>query len=148
MPAKIIPLADGYNVSAQLAPADVAEAARGGVKLLINNRPDDEEAGQPKGDEIQAAAKESGLAYVAIPLRLPTVTDADLDRFDDALARAEGPVLAFCRSGTRSTIIRALAKARRGADPRALIEEAGKAGYDISGLTPRLEALAKSRRIP
>jgi uncharacterized protein (TIGR01244 family) len=115
------------------------------VALVINNRPEGEGPDQPRGADIAEAAKRAGLAYIAIPVGPAGVTDAGLDAFDAATKSNTGAVLAFCKSGTRSTVVRALARARSGAEPRALIEEAANAGYNISGLAPRLQALAKSR---
>ncbi|HCK84218.1 MAG TPA: hypothetical protein DHW63_06795, partial [Hyphomonadaceae bacterium] len=66
---QFVPLADDYLVSPQIGPEDIAAAKALGVTLIINNRPDGEEFGQPKGAEIEAAAKAASLAYVAIPVR-------------------------------------------------------------------------------
>ena len=139
----MIELAPRFFVSPQIAPSDLAEAKARGVTLVINNRPEGEGADQPRGADIAEAAKSAGMTYVAIPVGPAGVSDADLDAFDAALKSNEGAVLAFCKSGTRSTVIRALARARGGADPRALIEEAANAGYNIAGLAPRLQALSK-----
>jgi uncharacterized protein (TIGR01244 family) len=146
MSEKFRPVAADYWASPQIDESDVAAAARAGVALIINNRPDGEEPGQPAGAAIAAAAKAQGIAYVAIPVAgAPSISDADLDRFDAALAGAKGRVLAYCKSGTRSTVLRALARARSGAEPRALIEEAAEAGYAIEALAPHLAALAARR---
>ena len=134
-----IELADGFFVAPQLTPESVDAAASAGVRLIINNRPDNEEPGQPAGADIEAAAASAGISYVAIPIGRMGVSAAHLDQFDAALAEG-GPVLAFCRSGMRSTIVRAMARARAGDDLNALISEAGDAGYDIRGQKPLLEA--------
>lgn len=144
MNAKFRPLAEGFLVSPQIAASDIPDAAALGVALVINNRPDGEEPSQPAGSSIAAAAKQAGLQYVAIPVAGMNVAAADLDAFDAAVRAAEGPVLAFCRSGTRSTVLRALARARAGDDVEGLIEEAAEAGYDLSGLAGRLFALQRA----
>ena len=144
MTGKFKPLTDGLFVAPQINADDVADAAREGVSLIVNNRPDGEEPGQPPGAEIEAAAKEAGLAYVAIPIRGSNVSEVDLDAIDTAIKDASGPVLAYCRSGTRSTVLRSFAAARSGADVDVLIREAANAGYDIEGLRPRLEALSRN----
>jgi uncharacterized protein (TIGR01244 family) len=122
-------------VSGQIAPADVAEAAAAGVKTIINNRPDGEEPGQPTHAEIEAAATAAGLAYRHIPIAGGFSQD-QVDAMAEALD--EGPALAFCRSGTRSTYLWALARARRGDDASILARQAAEAGYDLSPILPSL----------
>jgi uncharacterized protein (TIGR01244 family) len=119
----------------QISPSDMAEAAAAGAKMVINNRPDGEEAGQPAGAEIEAAAKAAGLAYRHIP-----VAGGFSQRQVEAMAEAleQGPALAFCRSGTRSTFLWALARANRGAPAAALVEAAAAAGYDLGPVRPYL----------
>lgn len=141
MNPKFRTLTETFFVSPQIAPEDLADAAAMGVTLIINNRPENEEPGQPAGPTIEKAARSQGLAYVAIPITGGAVSAADLDAFDAALAENKGAVLAYCRSGTRSTVLRAFARARAGAEVGAVIEEAAEAGYDLSGLAPRLAAL-------
>jgi uncharacterized protein (TIGR01244 family) len=136
-----IPLADSFYVSPQIGPEDVAAAKAAGVRLIINNRPDGEAFGQPKGADIAAAAKAAGIDYVEIPIRGLSIGPADLDAFDTALAAHDGPVLAFCRTGTRSTILRSYARARAGDAADAIIEDAAAAGYDIAGQRGALIAL-------
>lgn len=135
------PLARDFYVSPQIKPEDVEAAKAFGVTLIINNRPDGEALGQPKSADIAAAAKAAGIDYVEIPIRGLGVGPADLDAFDKAVAAHEGPVLAFCRTGTRSTIVRSYARARAGDAADAIIEEAAAAGYDISGQRGALIAL-------
>lgn len=143
MSAPFIPLANGFFVAPQIEPADVARAEALGVKLIINNRPDGEEPGQPTGAAIKAAAEAAGIEYISVPVGGMGVTDAHLDQLDAALARhKEAPILAYCRSGTRSATVHALAAARRGEAPDALIRQAADAGYNIAGLRPRLAELA------
>ncbi len=128
--------------SPQITTEDVAEAARQGFSLLINNRPDGEDEGQPEGDAIHAAATANGLEYVTIPVGHAGFGDAQVQAMAEALDKADGKVLAYCRSGTRSTFLWALAQASRGEDPAQLIEAARGAGYDISSIAPTLEMLA------
>ena len=143
MSTKFIPLAERFWVSPQITPGDVSEAASMGIKMIINNRPDGEESGQPTGADVETAAKNLGLAYVEIPVKGAGVSDDHLDKFDAALRTAEGPVLAYCRSGARSTIVRALARARAGDPIEAIIAEAAAAGYNIAGVRSRLKALSR-----
>ena len=122
------------KVGGQVDPAEVAGL---GVAMLINNRPDGEEPGQPSSAEIEAAAHAAGLAYRHIPvaggLSQPLVA-----QMADALTAAEGDVLAFCKSGTRSTYLWALARARLGDDRDEIAAKAAAAGYDITPIRAHL----------
>jgi uncharacterized protein (TIGR01244 family) len=129
-------------VAPQIEAADLAEAAALGVTLVINNRPDEEEPGQPAGDGIAAAAQTAGLRYVAIPIPHAGFSHPQIDAMCTALKQANGPVLAFCRSGTRSTYLWALARAKLGDDPAMLVEKAEAAGYDLRSIRPMLDALS------
>lgn len=123
--------------------ADMIDAVKAaGFVAIINNRPDDEEAGQPDGAAIRTAAEAAGLAYTAIPVTHAGFSHAQIDAMNEALDAADGPVLAYCRSGTRSTYLWALAKAKAGIDPATIVESAAAAGYDIGSIRPMIEALA------
>ena len=125
---------DSLSVSPQIAVDDLDRAARDGFVLVINNRPDDEEPGQPSGAQIEAAARAAGLDYVHIPVRGgPTYDQVEAVR--RAVEGADGPVLAFCRSGTRSIVTWSLGQAASGAADRAtLVRQGADAGYDLSGV--------------
>jgi uncharacterized protein (TIGR01244 family) len=124
---------DELSVSPQISAADVAEAARQGFKTVINNRPDGEDPAQPNGHEIEAAAREAGLAYYHIPVR-GGPTAEQVETTGKVFAQAHAPVLAFCRSGTRSIVTWSLAQALSGARSRdELIALGRNAGYDLSG---------------
>lgn len=142
MAGKFKELGQGFWVSPQIDFEDLKDAAAMGVRLIINNRPDNEEPGQPSAADMEKAARALGIDYVSIPFRGANMTDAQIAEFETALANAKGPILAHCRSGTRSTAIRALALAKAGRNIADIIDEAAEAGYDISGLAPRLEAIA------
>lgn len=135
-------LDEGLYVSPQIGAGEVAEAAGLGVKLIINNRPEGEEPGQPSGDEIAAAAAEHGIAYVAIPVTHAGFSMPQLDATIEAFAKAGGPVLAYCRSGTRSTLLWALSRAKQGDAPDALADKAARAGYDLSSIRVMLDSLS------
>ncbi|MGZ8326816.1 MAG: TIGR01244 family sulfur transferase [Allosphingosinicella sp.] len=112
----------------QLTVGDVDEAAALGIRLIVNNRPDGEEPGQPSSAEIEAVARAAGLDYRHIP-----IAGGFPPERVEAMARAleQGPLLAFCRSGTRSTFLWALACAARGAPAEKSIAAAAAAGYDL-----------------
>ena len=130
--ADIRKVTDAFSVAPQITPQDVAEIARQGFVKLINNRPDDEVPGQPTNAEMQAAAEAAGLEYVQIPFAgRPTPEQAAACA--KAAEDASGPVLAFCRSGTRSITAWSLGQAMAGTrEPQELIELGAEAGYDLS----------------
>ena len=142
MTSDLRPLNDRIAVSPQITPADVPAIAAAGYVAIVNNRPDDEEPGQPTGDAIRAAAEAAGLAYHAVPVGRAGIGQDELDGMMAALAGADGPVLAYCRSGTRSCHLWALAAATAGRDPRLIAAQAEAAGYDLAALRPTLDALA------
>ncbi|MCG8506248.1 MAG: TIGR01244 family sulfur transferase [Sphingomonadales bacterium] len=141
MPFK--PITDDFLAAPQLTADEFAEAAEAGVRVVINNRPDGEEPGQiPTAEAAELAAK-AGLAYHHIPVVSGQLSIEAVDAFAEVIKDAEGPVLAYCRSGTRSTTLWALTAALSGAHPPAvLIERAGAAGYDLRPLAQILEDLA------
>ncbi|KQN28880.1 TIGR01244 family sulfur transferase [Sphingomonas sp. Leaf38] len=136
---------ESISVSPQIAVEHVAEIAAAGYKMIVNNRPDDEDAGQPSGDAIRAAAEAAGLNYVAIPVTHAGFSHPQIDAMTQALTAADGPVLAYCRSGTRSCNLWALAAAKAGRNPNLLLAQAEDAGYDLRGIRPMLDALAGPR---
>jgi uncharacterized protein (TIGR01244 family) len=122
---------DRLEVSPQITPQEAKAAAQGGVALIINNRPDGEQPGQPTNAEIEAAARAGGADYLYLPVvGRPTPEQARTQAA--AVAAAKGPVLAFCRSGTRSITTWALGEAAAGHDKAQLAKLAADAGYDLS----------------
>jgi sulfide:quinone oxidoreductase len=139
------PLTPTLSVSAQPYAADVAAAARAGFRGLISNRPDGEEPGQPTAAEMRALAAAHGMGFAHVPVVPGQIGDEDVALMADALVRLDGPVLAFCRTGTRAAMLWALNEAGREAGREAgarpvgeIIETAAAAGYDLSALRPRL----------
>ena len=135
---------DTISVAPQILPDDMAEIAAAGFTAIVNNRPDDEEGGQPEGDAIRAAAEAAGLSYTAIPITHAGFSGNQVDAMVTTL-EAAGPVLAFCRSGTRSCNLWALARAKMGDHPDRLMAKAAATGYDLTGIRPMLDALAGGR---
>jgi uncharacterized protein (TIGR01244 family) len=115
-------------VSAQIAPDEVAGLVAQGVTVLVNNRPDCEEPGQPLASDIEAAAAQAGILYRFVPI-IRGIGPADVEAMQEALREAKGgKLLAFCRSGTRSAFTVALAKREEGAtadDVRRTLTDAG-----------------------
>jgi uncharacterized protein (TIGR01244 family) len=122
---------DDFSVAPQIDLADLPRAAAEGFKLVINNRPDGEAPDQPTSAEVEAAAKAAGLNYVHIPVR-GGPTPEQVEQENAVVAEAPGPILAFCRSGTRSITTWALGEAAAGHDRAVLAKLAADAGYDLS----------------
>lgn len=124
---------DDFAVAPQLRPEDMTELAASGVKLVINNRPDAEVEDQPTAAELAKAARAAGVDYVHVPVRGPATPD-QIAAVAEAVAGADGPVVAFCRSGTRSITTWAKGQTARGQRSRdELVALARNAGYDLSG---------------
>jgi uncharacterized protein (TIGR01244 family) len=135
-----------FWASPQIGLADVAEAQARGMTLIINNRPEGEAEDQIPGAEIEAAARAAGLNYVAVPVSHAGFSEQQVHAMAAALAGASGPVLAYCRSGTRSTLLWALAQAEGGHAPDEIAAEAARAGYDIAPIRPLVDRLAARAR--
>ncbi len=134
----IFKLTPNVSVAPQIEAEDLETIKAMGFRSIINNRPDQESMQQPENDVIAEKAAALGLDYRFIPVVSGSFNDADVARFRQALDEMEGPLLAFCRSGTRSSVMWALANAGR-MPAREIIEAAGNAGFDLSALQPRLE---------
>ena len=138
-------LSENFWASPQIGLDDVAEAKARGFVSIVNNRPEGESDDQTSGAEIEAAAKAAGLAYVAIPVTHAGFSEGQVKAMAEALQGAGGSVLAYCRSGTRSTLLWALAEASQGADPDKLAAHAAEAGYDIGPVRALLDMLAAGK---
>lgn len=134
-------LTPALSVSPQLSEADIAQAARIGFRGIIDNRPDGEEPGQVSAAAMERLAAAHGMAFAHVPVVPGNIGDEDVARMADALSRLDAPVLAYCRTGTRSTSLWALSQA--GALPAdTILRTASDAGYDLTALRPRLETRA------
>ncbi len=131
-----------FAVAGQLELADIARAAAEGYKVLVCNRPEGEDPGQPTEAEIKTAAAAAGLTYKSLPYTGQTPPSV-VGETAELLENTHGPVLAYCRTGKRSIMAWALAKALAGNNtPEEIIALAGRAGYDLSGARGALETLA------
>lgn len=139
-------LGDSLSVSPQLSLGDVARAAREGFRAIISNRPDGEETGQPEAAAVQAEAERHGMAFAHIPIESGKAGDADADAMAQALATLPKPIVAYCRSGARSTTLWALANAEA-SDPASLVRQAAGADYDIASLEPQLQRRRKGQSV-
>ena len=121
-------------VAGQIQPAHMANIAASGVTMIVNNRPDGEEPGQPDGAAVEAAAREAGIGYRHVPIAR-RFTAEDIAAMAGAIADAgEGKLLAFCKSGTRSTYLWALARQEQGVPIEHIMANAASAGFDLRPL--------------
>ena len=135
-------ITDSYSVAPQLEPADMATLAASGVTTVICNRPDGENPAPLQAAAMQAAAEAAGLAFVYNPVVDGQLTMDNVDEQRDAIDGAEGPVVAYCASGNRSTVVWALGMA--GSLPTDdIIARGEKWGYQLQWLRPQIDALAK-----
>lgn len=130
----IKPLDDKVTVSAQIALADIEELARRGYHTVICNRPDGEDPGQPPFEEIAAAARAAGMEAVFQPVTSATMGAEPARQFADAVAGSPGQVIAYCRTGTRCTMLWTISGVLEGKPKEELREAAARAGYDMTNL--------------
>lgn len=126
-----------FSVAEQLQVADLGIAAAQGIKTIVNNRPDNEAQGQPTSAEIAAAAEAMGLGYFYIPITPGIISEQNIEDFATTCASAMGPILAFCRTGTRSITLWAMSEART-LNVDAVLSATSEAGYDLSGMRTML----------
>lgn len=136
-------LTPDFWVSEQIITDDVVEAAALGATMIINNRPEEESPGQTPGADIAAIAADKGLDYVAIPVTHAGFSQPQIEDMLRALDSAKGPILAYCRSGTRSTLLWALAQSWRRRDGNELTAIAAQQGYDLTPIRAMMDMLAK-----
>jgi uncharacterized protein (TIGR01244 family) len=136
-------LARDYAVAPQIEPADCAAAAAMGFRHLVNNRPDGEVPETLQDAAMAEAAAAAGLGYLALPVGHGGFDPHGIERLAHLLDTADGPILAWCRSGTRSAMLWALARARGGSPPAGLVAAARHVGYDLGLLVPVLDRLAR-----
>jgi uncharacterized protein (TIGR01244 family) len=124
-------LDDKTLVSGQIAPNEVAGLAEQGITVLVNNRPDFEEDGQPLAGDIEEAAAAAGIAYRFVPI-IRGIGPSDVESMQEAMRQAgDGKLLAFCRSGTRSALALALAQRDDGVPREDIERRVTDAGFDI-----------------
>lgn len=139
-------LTPNFLASPQIEVGDVAAAKSLGVTLIVNNRPEGESADQAPGELVEAEARKLGLDYCAIPVTHAGFSESQVSALAEKLHGNEGKVLAYCRSGTRSTLLWALARASEGEDPAMLAQTAMEAGYDLAPIGEALTMLSARAR--
>ena len=134
-------ITDTYSVAPQIAVEDIPAIAQAGFTHIICNRPDPEVPPSHQAEAIRLAAETAGLTFVINPVSNAGMTPDNVARQQDVLATEGARILAYCRSGTRSTFVWGLAHAGRLA-PDTILQAAAEAGYDLSPLLPYLESQA------
>jgi len=135
-------LSETVFASEQVTLENIAAAKAKGITTIINNRPDGEDPSAPQSAAIEAEALAKGLSYVSIPIGHSGFSEAQVDAMTEVLQSADGRVLAYCRTGTRSTFLWALSSAKTGNNPDAIARAAMAAGYDVSPVRPMMDMLA------
>lgn len=129
-----------YHVSPQISVEDIPDISAAGITLIICNRPDAEVPPECQADAIGGAALAAGLRFEVLPLTHQTMTPQNVARQRGLVESSSGPVLAYCASGTRCSVIWALGEADRQA-PDDILKTTAAAGYQLDGLKPTLEQL-------
>lgn len=130
-------ITDDLSVGGQIAPADLERLGASGFRSIVINRPDGESPGQPSFEEIRATAEKAGIEVRYLPVETGKIRNTDAAAFLRMLDELPKPVLAICRSGTRSTVLWALSQVGR--RPLSEIQSrAEAAGYDLSGVLKSL----------
>lgn len=136
-------IADYLYVSRQLNERTAKMVAQYEIKTVICNRPDGEEANQPDFETVKAWLNAAGIEKVVyMPTTVDGITDAQLKEFQDTVAQSPAPILAYCRTGTRSAMLWALNQAKRGVEVNSLIRAADLAGIDLTKMRDKLEAVS------
>jgi sulfide:quinone oxidoreductase len=133
------------SVTSQIQPGDMEQLAAQGFRSVVCNRPDGEGADQPTFAEVEAAARKHGLSAAYLPVLSGKVTDNDASTFGGLLDSLPAPTVAYCRTGTRSATLWALAEAGRHRSMPDIMAATKAAGYDLQGVVRRV---ANGGRIP
>ena len=140
-------LTSNLSIGPQVLVSDMPTIAQAGFKAIICNRPDGEGPDQPSFQDIEQAAKQNGLQAMYLPTESGKVRDEEGQAFGQLLNTLPGPVLAYCRTGMRSTTLWALSQA--GITPLPQILEAShKAGFDLKDLEQRMANASKNPTLP
>jgi sulfide:quinone oxidoreductase len=137
---RIVQITPFLSVGPQPTAEELKSLRERGFHAVISNRPDGEEPGQLTAGEAGDIARASGLKFAHVPVAVGNIPDEAVAAFADALKHSRGPVFAFCKSGTRSTMLWALSVAAR-LDPDAILKTATASGYDLAKLKSRLDGL-------
>lgn len=136
-------IADYLYVSRQLNERSAKQVAFYDIKTVICNRPDGEEANQPDFETVKKWLNEAGIENVVyMPTTMESMTDVQLKEFQDTVAQSPAPILAYCRTGTRSAMLWALNQAKRGVEVNSILRAADLANINLTKERERLEAVS------
>ncbi|MCF2904276.1 TIGR01244 family sulfur transferase [Octadecabacter sp. CECT 8868] len=138
----IRPLTPAYAVSPQINPEDLPAIAAAGYTTVINNRPDEENPPSHQNEAMKKAAKDAGITLVTLPVSHATLTLETVAAQKEAIAASTGPVLAYCASGNRCTIVWALGQAGQ-IETDEIVQIAANNGYNLNQLRGQLDMLAQ-----
>ena len=133
-----------YHVSQQIEPHEIAEIAEKGFVKIICNRPDVEVPDSYSSKVMAKLATEVGIDFEVLELTHQTMTIENVKKQREFFINADGPVLAYCASGTRCSVIWAMGEAISGTEISVILEKTQSAGYDLTGLQPTLQNLSVS----
>ena len=140
----ILKLTENLYISPQITPDDITEAQAIGIQSVICNRPNNEEAEQPLFSDIQTWLAAVGITHSQHqPVIAPQINQSDIQQFQQLLANSPTPVLAYCRTGTRSTLLWAYHQVQNGVSIDAVLGAAQQAGIDLAPFAPRLQEAAQ-----
>ncbi|STZ76782.1 TIGR01244 family sulfur transferase [Bergeriella denitrificans] len=140
----ILKISENLYISPQLHESDAQQAAALGIRSVVCNRPDGEEEGQPAVAEVQAWLAQAGIAeFHHQPVVAPSITAEDVARFQALTAQAAQPVLAYCRTGTRCSLLWAYHQVQHGMDVAAAKAAAAQAGVNLDNFDSRLQHAAE-----
>jgi uncharacterized protein (TIGR01244 family) len=141
------PVDDRVCVSGQLGPRDMKEIATAGFTAVVNNRPDGEAFfGQPRTADLRAAAEAAGLQFLDLPFSGPRATPDQVRALADLLAKGDGRVVAFCKSGMRSALLWGAASLANGRPIEEVLRGARNAGQELGGVSDLMTSLAQAAR--
>ena len=139
-------IADYLYVSKQLDERFAKRAALTGIKTVICNRPDGEEPNQPDFETVKGWLEANGIENVVyMPIVMDGIDDAALTEFQETIAKSPAPILAYCRTGTRSAMMWALNQTKRGVEVNSVIKAAELAGINLEPQRERLNAAYQKR---
>lgn len=141
---EIRPITPRYAVSPQITVEDVPAIAEAGFVKVICNRPNVEVPSEMQSDAIGDAVRAAGMDYEVLELTHQTMTPENVARQRDLAEGCAGPVLAYCASGTRCSVVWALGQCES-MSAEEILDATGKAGYALDGLRPALEQMSKPR---
>lgn len=141
----IRPITDQYNVSPQISVEDVPDIKAAGIATVICNRPDMEVPPSHQADAIRAAVEAAGMRFEELPITHQTMTPDRVAVQSSIVEASDGPVLAYCASGTRCSILWAFSQAGHLSSDE-ILGAVSRAGYDLSAMRPTLDSIAAGRR--